>query len=64
MCNGVKHNNYKGLVVWDDIFLNQDMIDIWNSIPNDEKVDITKYGHFSGTGLWAMNKYLLEQIKI
>jgi hypothetical protein len=31
------------------------MREVWNSIPNEEKLDITKYGHFSGTGLWSIH---------
>jgi predicted O-methyltransferase YrrM len=64
LINFLRKNNYQGLVIWDDIYLNDDMIGVWNSIPNDEKVDITKYGHFSGTGLWTMNKHLFESISI
>lgn len=64
LINFLKTNNYKGLVIWDDIYLNEDMIGIWNSIPNDEKIDITKYGHFSGTGVWAIDKTLLESIRV
>ena len=30
----LKNNNYKGLVIWDDIYLNNDMRTVWNSIPN------------------------------
>ena len=52
----LRKNNYKGLVIWDDIFLNNDMIDVWNSIPNNEKINITNIGHYCGTGLWIMNK--------
>jgi len=42
-------NNYKGLTVWDDIHLNPQMKDFWSSVTT-EKRDISKYGHYSGTG--------------
>lgn len=43
-------NNYKGLTMWDDIHLNDEMRKFWNSVDR-EKRDITRYGHYSGTGL-------------
>lgn len=43
-------NNYKGIVMWDDINL-QYMRPWWNSITNVYKYDITPIGHHSGTGL-------------
>lgn len=43
-------NNYKGIVVCDDIHLNADMDALWNWIPK-PKIDVTKYGHWSGTGI-------------
>ncbi len=42
---------YKGVVVLDDIHLNPAMIQFWNWISGVEKHDITEYGHHSGTGL-------------
>jgi len=42
-------SKYTGIVVCDDIYLNKEMIDFWNWVPV-SKVDITKYGHWSGTG--------------
>ena len=41
---------WKGTLVLDDIFLNPQMISFWNSIIN-QKEDVTKIGHFSGTGI-------------
>lgn len=41
---------YKGLVVLDDIHLNESMQKLWNSIKLN-KHDISAYGHWSGTGL-------------
>jgi hypothetical protein len=42
--------NYKGMVLFDDIKLNNEMIDFWNSIKT-EKYDISDLGHVTGTGL-------------
>jgi hypothetical protein len=42
--------NYKGMVLFDDIKLNNEMIDFWNSIKT-EKYDISDLGHSTGTGL-------------
>ena len=41
---------YKGTVMFDDIYLNDSMRSFWNwvYVP---KVDVTKYGHHSGTGI-------------
>lgn len=41
---------YKGLVMFDDIYLNDSMKEFWESIKC-EKYDITHIGHHSGTGL-------------
>lgn len=42
-------NNYKGVVVCDDIHLNDGMKRFWEWVPL-KKVDITAFGHFTGTG--------------
>jgi len=41
---------YRGLLVLDDIHLNQRMKDFWGSIKH-KKVDATSVGHWSGTGV-------------
>lgn len=41
---------YKGLLMIDDIKLNEPMVNYWNSI-KEEKHDISHVGHHSGTGL-------------
>ena len=41
---------YKGLLMLDDIKLNESMVDYWNSV-KEEKYDISHVGHHSGTGL-------------
>jgi len=52
---------YKGYVICDDIFLNQNMKNWWDSI-GIEKYDITEIGHFSGTGI--INFYQDKNFKI
>ena len=47
-------NNYQGLLLLDDIFLNQNMLYFWGEIEK-PKYDLTKYGHASGTGLVIFN---------
>ena len=42
--------NYKGLVMFDDIHLNNEMSNFWNGLKN-EKYDITEIGHHTGTGI-------------
>lgn len=43
-------NNYQGVVVFDDINLNEDMQAFWASLTQ-EKYDISDKGHWSGTGI-------------
>lgn len=43
---------FKGILLLDDIHLNEGMRNFWNWIPEKyKKYDISKYGHHSGTGL-------------
>jgi predicted O-methyltransferase YrrM len=42
--------NYKGIIICDDIHLNDGMRSWWSNIKQ-RKMDITVYGHFSGTGI-------------
>lgn len=46
----LKSINWKGILILDDIHLNQPMKEFWNKI-SEEKYDITNIGHWSGTGL-------------
>lgn len=41
---------FKGIVILDDIQLNPAMKQFWSNIP-ERKVDVTAYGHWSGTGI-------------
>jgi hypothetical protein len=50
MMDELKKIGYKGLVLLDDTKLNEGMINFWNSI-TEEKLDISDYGHWSGTGI-------------
>jgi len=55
--NFLKKINYEGVVLCDDIHLNQNMRDVfWKCVPKDYKYDITKLGHWSGTGAISLNK--------
>jgi hypothetical protein len=36
--------------MFDDIYLNAEMTNFWNGLQN-EKYDLTKVGHWSGTGI-------------
>jgi hypothetical protein len=47
--NHLISNNYKGLTVWDDIHLNTPMERFWSGVKQ-EKRDLSKLGHWSGTG--------------
>jgi len=41
---------YSGFVIFDDIKLNPQMIEFWNSISNN-KLELTSIGHVTGTGV-------------
>jgi hypothetical protein len=43
-------NDYKGIVICDDIHLNPQMQDFWDSVTV-KKFDVTEVGHYSGTGM-------------
>lgn len=45
----LRKKKYKGLVMFDDIHLNDEMKAIWNDI-TEKKFDLTDVGHWSGTG--------------
>ena len=46
----LKSINWKGILILDDIHLNEPMKNFWNRI-EEKKYDITNIGHWSGTGL-------------
>ena len=46
----LKSIEWKGILILDDIHLNEPMKNFWNGI-SEEKYDLTQIGHWSGTGL-------------
>lgn len=48
--NHLNKINWKGDVILDDIYLNEEMKSLWKNI-NLPKTDLTRVGHWSGTGL-------------
>ena len=66
----LKDNNYKGLLLFDDIHLGpghmgvtsgNSMQQFWDKIESSYKLDITSVGHWSGTGLVS---FVMESITI
>lgn len=47
--------DWSGIVLLDDIHLNQPMSDFWRALPDEKKKDITEFGHASGTGILEFN---------
>ena len=61
--NYLINTNWEGICIWDDIKFRHNktprkgMQDFWDSIDSSRKLDITKYAHWTGTGLvWYGNK--------
>ena len=48
------NNNYKGILLLDDIYYTDGIKMFWNHIQT-PKIDITKYGHETGTGVVMFN---------
>lgn len=46
----LRFNNYKGIVILDDIHLFKPLKDLWDKI-EEKKYDITEWAHWSGTGV-------------
>jgi len=47
----LRDNNYKGVLICDDIHHFEAMRNnFWSKIPNEFKTDLTSQGHWSGTG--------------
>lgn len=54
-------NNFRGLLVCDDIHINEGMRTFWNTIPSHlKKVDVTQYGHWSGTGIVVFDPQTID----
>lgn len=50
--NQLQHLNFKGILILDDINLNDTMKTVWSTVPNTlKKIDATAFGHWSGTGI-------------
>ncbi len=57
----LKSNKYQGILILDDIHYFKDMRDnLWHHIPNEEKYDLTEFGHWSGTGLVTFKDIQIE----
>ena len=65
MYNWLKNNNFKGIIIFDDIRLGRghfgskaefSMSEFWLQVDNSYKYDISHLGHSSGTGLVSFNK--------
>ena len=53
----LKKIDYKGFVIWDDIWYFKEMRDnFWYKVDYEERFDITEFGHWSGTGIINFNK--------
>ena len=60
--NRLYYLGFSGIILVDDVFhhphqtINQKMAQLWADInPNLKKYDVTRYGHWSGTGIILMN---------
>ena len=64
--NYLLDTNWGGICLWDDIkyrwtgAIREGMQSFWNSIDDNQKMDLTKYGHWTGTGLvWYGKKPII-----
>jgi hypothetical protein len=54
--NKLEELKFKGLLIIDDIKLNTVMENVWNNVPKHlKKIDVTEFGHWSGTGIVVYN---------
>jgi hypothetical protein len=52
----LRENKYNGIVVCDDIIHFQEMhTNFWDKVDSQHKLDISRFGHWSGTGLIYFN---------
>jgi predicted O-methyltransferase YrrM len=48
--------NFQGILIIDDIKLSEVMENVWNNVPKElKKIDVTEFGHWSGTGIVVYN---------
>lgn len=60
----LKQHDYQGILICDDIWYFKEMRDhFWYHVPTDHKCDVTKFGHWSGTGLISFNKHLIGHFR-
>lgn len=58
----LRDNNYQGMLVCNGIWYFKPMRDnFWFKVPQKYKQDLTKWGHFSGTGLIEFKEKLIEK---
>lgn len=61
----LKQNGFKGLLICDDIKLNDEMKSFWSDIDNTlKKVDVSEYGHWSGTGIVVFDPSTIDIITL
>lgn len=54
---------FRGILVLDDIYVNNAMKGFWDWIPeNYKKYDVTRFGHFSGTGIVVFDENTYDVI--
>jgi len=59
--NKLEELKFKGLLIIDDIKLNTVMENVWNSVPKHlKKIDVTEFGHWSGTGIVVYNPQYID----
>lgn len=52
---------FKGILILDDIHLNDVMKNVWSNVPNKlKKIDATAFGHWSGTGIIVYDPSFLD----
>jgi hypothetical protein len=63
LINFLIKEKYKGYAILDDIYEFPGLTAIWQTeYPNCKKIDLTKYGHWSGTGLLDFSKHTIFKL--
>ena len=57
--NYLSENKYSGIIILGNINVTDNMKNLWNNI-NGNKVNITKYGYWGGTGIICSENIILE----
>lgn len=55
----LRANDYMGIVIMDDIYLNPQMLRLWYSLP-ELREDVSELGHSTGTGIVYFGKKVME----